>query len=1079
MIGLNSPSPFLVVPWETGFLQGLLRLALTETGENIARAEFIFPHSRPKRYLSLLLSREESVRRPLLMPRIHTISSLFAAISGRILSRPAWNAGLLDRVGLLLNCVREEADRDDSPFLAEARTFFPWGVRLAARFVECFSQHRKPGNFLHMEAQASPFAAMLLSRLGHIYSRYETALREREWTSPGFDASLTADHLQIHDSLPDGIFSGTTRLYIAGFHALSRSENFLFRHLWERKAARIVIHADPALTEDSTVVHWSCRAFLDWAKNWKAVLEPLPERDGREMKRRIRYYAGFDLHSQLAVLAGELPEDGLLSPADKTATPKNDSPPPEEKEFSADRTVPDDMWADTVLVLPDSALLMPVLHHLPHVDVNISMGYPLSRSPLFRLIETLIRLQEGRKRNGYYWRDLVDLIRHPYVKMLRPVEQEENGSENPATAGAGEENPLSPSAPSELLRRELHRLERALREHGRRYADPFSLLAELYQMLPPEEVPPAPVLALLEELLKTTLTDFENPSRLKDLAVSLEKLCLFLVTHGRSLWRRFPIDAECLYRLRQSLIPELALSIPSGELFPPDTLFAIFRSLFQAERVPFEAEPLVGLQIMGMLETRLLSFRRVIIIDAGEDSLPGFPEGDPLLPEMLRPELGLPSLHSREQVAAYTFFRLAAGAEEIVLLWQEGGDAPGIREQKKKKSRFVEELLWEEEKNLGRLLRPKGKDGPLTVLSSAVTPLPRTRKSVAVSPPVRRLLLELQKKPVSASLLDSYLRCPARFFHERLVRLSPAEEVLEGDDPLAVGNLFHQALLEAYGCRLAQPLPGGEALSEEMGPELLESLFASPVFLSLSRKLSADSLAMLICSAEKRLSEFLSGQLPTRVLALETPLRAAFSREGRDWQLIGKADRIDARSLSPEGMYAAEEETPGENGAGIVILDYKTGRVPAVSSDVWEDETLWRHIAQWQPQPGGEHAPDPLLTALSGRMESVQLPFYLLLYSLAAAQNTLPPLGNGDSPPALPLLDARWVALGDKGEEISLFPKKFSLRQRRLAVEQQIPSLVHFLLRHMLESPVLAPVPGKHCDWCSSEKLCTLTSADV
>ena len=204
----GRPSPFLVVSWRADFLDALLHLALEETEGNIGGAEFIFPHVRPKRYLSLLLARDETLRRPLLMPGMRTVSSLFAELSGRILSRPAWNAGLLDRVGLLLQCVREESGQEEALFLPDARRFFPWGVRLASLFEECFSQHRKPGNFPHAEGEVGPFAARLLSRLGQIYARYEAALREREWTSPGFDAWLTAEYLATGAPLPDGVFPG-------------------------------------------------------------------------------------------------------------------------------------------------------------------------------------------------------------------------------------------------------------------------------------------------------------------------------------------------------------------------------------------------------------------------------------------------------------------------------------------------------------------------------------------------------------------------------------------------------------------------------------------------------------------------------------------------------------------------------------------------------------------------------------------------------------------------------------------------------------------------------------------------------
>lgn len=1106
---MNRAAPFTLIPWNTDFLRGLTDLALAETNGNISRAVFIFPHGRPKRYLSLLLRQDAAVRRPLIMPVMHTVSALFSASAGRIQSRPAWNAGLLDRIGLLLACVRKEAlEGADMPFLTEARAFFPWGARLAALYEECFSQHKTPVDFLHVEDQVSPFAAMLLSRLGSIFARYSTAMRERGWTSPGHAAGLAAQHVLETGELPDGLLPdpSVSPVYIAGFHALSGAERILFRHLWERMNARVVLHGDAALCSSPEKAHWSCLPLAEWAKDWGTHIAlhhtgktvPQPE------KPRIRYVSGFDLHSQLAVLQEELADitaNGREAPnaapgnkPEKGKLPVTADPPPgnhgqaflpidlladknpaheaereEEESFAALEKLADpaaDHRADTLVALPDNGLLMPVLHHLPRRDVNVSMGYPLARSPVFRLLDTLARLQEGRKKNGYYWRDLVELIRHPYLKMLRPAlsDQAGPGPEYPDSEHSGPD--AGKNGGRTDLRRELHRLEQALRGQDRKYADPRHLAGAMYTPLPAHERPKPETAALLEKLFSVTLDAFENPGRPLDLAGALEGLCAFLLAHGRHLWKRFPIDAECLHRLRQSLIPELGRSELARESFAPETLFALLRNLMEAERVPFEAVPLVGLQVMGMLETRLLSFRRVCIVDAGEDSLPGSPAGDPLLPEALRREIGLPSLHSREQVAAYTFFRLIFGAEEVLLLWQEGGDTPSLQDQKKKKSRFIEELLWEEEKKLGRLLAAQGRDGPLTVLESRAAPLPLQPRAITVSPPVRALLDALLKKPLSASLFDAYLRCPARFYYERLIGLAPADEVHEGDDPLAVGNLFHDVLRQGYAPLLERALPGGDALAEELRDDLLALYYSSSSFAALMRSLPADSAAMLVEAGKKRLTDYLKRQPPTRVMAVETPFTVTFTQGGGRWSLTGTADRIDQR-CDPEGA-----ASPFAGTQGLIILDYKTGRVPLTAFSLWENEGLWRRMASWAPGAAGEENSPSILAELAGLLESVQLPLYLLLRELAVSSGKAG--GRGESPPAL---DAAFVALAQGGEEIPLFAPALGLAERRKIIENRIPDLVFFLISHMSACTRLAPHPGKHCDWCSCSKLCMLPSA--
>lgn len=1157
-------APFLVVPWREDFLQRLVFQALEDTDTDISQATFIFPHIRPQRYLTRILRRERRVRRPLVLPDMHTVSGLFSSLRARILSRPLWNAGLLDRVGLLLACAREERDvagpDPASPFLADARRFFPWGVRLASLFEECFNQNVRPDNVPYIEDQVSPFAGMLLTRLRQLFARYTAGLEQREWTTPGYDAFLTAQWLREHSSLPSGLFSGGP-VYIAGFHILSGAEDVLFRHLWEQCGARVIIHADPSVCENgqssgAAKAHWSCRAFAQWAAAYGTRLIPAdfpkdgthacPE-DGpspspcavsargadsrtaplRFLAGRIRYFQGFDLHSQLAALQEELggretppdtsnaasfqeksarggiaprqesdaanPDGAETKTAYEDANPTSEDGGPDKPGQTGGKATPEDDGAadqagDTVVVLPDSRLLLPVLHHLPPTDINISMGYPLSRSPLFRLVDTVAGLQEKRRETGYYWRDLVDLIRHPYIKMLRPE---------------GDNSAIAP------LRRELRRLERALREQGRAYAFPGEILEQAYTLLGPEEMPSASTLALLESLLVRALDGFSGLRTPRALGLALANLCDILRRHGRHLWDRFPIDAECLYRLTQSLIPELAQSQLAEEEFPPQTLFAILRNLLEAERVPFDATPLVGMQVMGMLETRLLSFRRVIVLDAGEETLPGLPAGDPLLPEILRPQLGLPPLHDREQVAAYHFFRLLAGADDILLFWQEGGDAPGIQDKKRKKSRFIEELLWEEEKSRGRLLSSTGRDGPLTVLAGGIAPIHKEQQGIAVGPEERALLRERLRRPLSASLLDSYLQCPLRFYLEKIANLAETASVREGEDPLLVGNLLHQTLHECYARRLGTSLPGGPALADALGEVLTTDFTDNPAFLERARALPADSFAMLALAGKKRLHDFLMQQPPATALALETTLTLPFPAGGEDCALTGKMDRIDLRPLLlPEGEGEAVTSLAA---SGIVIVDYKTGRPPRTKAALWEDEALWQRLRSWLsanppadstgtpippqiPRQEGDMPPfsrmptpdasisesgnsaeaDALLNLLADRLDSLQLPLYLFLFRLAAEQGLLPPelAAVSDAPP----VQAVWVSLGDTGEETPLFPESYSLEQRLEIVENRIPLLLVFLLRHMRESSRHRPRPGQYCDWCSCAKLCIVMS---
>ena len=102
-----------------------------------------------------------------------------------------------------------------------------------------------------------------------------------------------------------------------------------------------------------------------------------------------------------------------------------------------------------------------------------------------------------------------------------------------------------------------------------------------------------------------------------------------------------------MYRLMRHAEPILRETCLAQTPFPPTVLHGITRQVLEQERVPFEAEPLTGMQVLGMLETRLLHFERVLIVDATDDKLPGNPAQDPLLPDSMRQVLGLPDARRR------------------------------------------------------------------------------------------------------------------------------------------------------------------------------------------------------------------------------------------------------------------------------------------------------------------------------------------------------------------------------------------------------------------------------------------------
>ena len=989
----RTHSPFLIVPWDDDFMLRVHDLADALTNGRPGKAVIVFPLNRPRRYL-LDIYRKEA-EKPLLLPRIINAGQLVQTCLESWTRSVPRMAGTLDQVAALKTCLLALSDEEKkgSPLAKLADTlreddgmarFYPWGTRLAHLLDECAGHLVEAEDLRHVDDVVAPYAAALLGSLSRIQERYRAYMRSQGLSTPGMDAQRAA---QLADASPDLPLKLQGKVVIiAGFVRLTRAEDKLFRYLWEH-GARVCLHTDPSILSGSG--HWSCGEHKEWLSRWKARGELLGQSRGSEPV--IRFHAGYDLHSQLRELKKELEEH----------------PHPEDSR---------------AVVITHDSLLMPTLHHIPEKNINISLGYPLERSLLAQLVERLLETRRGMNAEGLvYWKHLMALIRHPYIRMLGvPAED-------------GDPSPLRPF---------LSRMEERLRS-GSRLVDAKVCASDMVDDIlgdldsrPLTEGLNEATGQLLEKVMDTLVTRWQRLETLKDMAARLGELCQLLLTYGAHIWPRFPLDAECLARLMQSVIPELADNAMAEERLSQDALFAVVRQNLAEQRVPFEADPLTGLQILGTLETRLLHFDRVYLLDVTEDALPGAPARDPLLPDSLRPLLGLPDSSRRDMLAAHTFHRLIAGAKEVCLYWQEGVQS-GVMDGKKLRSRLVEEAVWRVEQRRGATLR----SGEAPLFASAFpmaepptplyAPIPRTDA-------INEAMDALLRRKLSPTGLDTYISCPARFFRRYVCSLKEQDEVMEGDDYLGVGTMLHAVLLRAFQPFLGLPVGPGSLNAEQLERLFREELDAS----GLAVNLPAQSRFMLEAAGPSRLKDFAASQPEVlELLQLEHDVSAVFEEGGRRFTLEGKIDRLDRRDQ------------------GLVILDYKSGstsRQPHPS--FWDDDFLWSAMEAWTPG-----RPDPL-PDLAASLPSVQLPAYLYMCGHDAR--------NAEHLRLSPLFDAALVQLADRGEEIPLLGAAVADDTRERIISERIPALLRFVLRHMATATAFVPRRTDRCERCPYKSCC-------
>nr|WP_235669621.1 PD-(D/E)XK nuclease family protein [Solidesulfovibrio carbinolicus] len=983
-------APVSVIPWTEEFFAALARRLLAATGGDFTDVAVLFPLRRAARHLCDRLAELPGLPKPLLLPEIAAIGEWTAALGADCAPVPPVMLDALDRVAILHDIVRDIAATasQDEAFPADITDFFPWGLELAEIMEELFRQGLHGQDMAHLEGQVLAPAAALLGRLGAIHRRYRQRLLDEGLGTPGLLAALAAENAPAVAER----FAGK-RLFACGFAVLTGAEKTLLQTLWKKGLLELVWHADPALADGGRPVHFACREHKRLLNDWKAKAVVLGDGKARKLKakadptrgtlvldadaanlssKKLRFIEAHDLHAELKGL-----EEALHDAQDLEST---------------------------AIVLPDTGLLSPVLHILPRRDVNISMGYPLARSSLARLLETILALQETRLERGrYHWRELIALLRHPYLKMLR--------------LGA-----------AEPLRAVFHGLEAAIRQGGA-YVDPLALPLAGGE----DDEPPSPeALALAGRVLGVCLASFDAVDTPRALGNALAGLCDLLLDpeHCGDAWERFLIDAECLFRLAAGIVPALTSGRLADAALPAPTLFALLRRLLADERAPFEAEPLTGLQVLGVLETRLLSFKRLFLLDAVEAKLPGAPRYDPLLPDTLRRLMGLPDSRERDLVAAYNLYRLFFGAEEITVFYRTGSPGSGLFEDKPGRSRFVEQLLWEEEKRLGRVLRPG--EPPVSILRLPPCPIPASDPAVPVTGEVAdRLAAYLETQKLSASFFDAYLACPLRFFYRYLSPLSPLAEVAEEGDRAAVGEVVHEVLRDFFTPYLNRDIDAADLDATALA-DLFESRLAGHAAFAA---LPPDGQLLLARTGRAKLAEAVAATPRTTILALETDLTASLETGGRTFPLYGRADRIDQRE------------------DGVVILDYKTGRPPKGQGRFWTDDHLWDRLAA-DPLA----ADDALFEDIATRAGSVQLPLYCWLHHAA----------RGETP-----ADAAVVELRDKGQERPLFGPRQDPETRAQAITHHVPQLLVAILRHLANTPSFRPRPDNNrCPYCEFRQAC-------
>ncbi|WP_301703876.1 PD-(D/E)XK nuclease family protein [uncultured Parabacteroides sp.] len=739
------------------FLYQVASLFYSEYGAEVSRLAFVFPNRRTGLFFQKYLS--EVSEKPLFSPTILTINDLFVQLSGKqtadrismlfklydIYLRHSGSSETFDEFlywgEMLLN------DFDDiDKYMADARMLFTNVTDL--REIENDFSFLSPEQIAAIRTFWSSFypkgdtpnQEQFLAVWQILYALY-TDLREAlAAEGKGYEGMIFREVVEQMEKneccdLP------YAKVVFVGLNALSVAEERFLSELQKRKIADFYWdYASPKVTDPDNKASY----FVE---------------------RNLRRFP-----SQLVVESGELKVESINSDAKQLSTfnsqlstpkievigiPSGIGQAKQVHSILSELCKEDEMSAEealrTAVILPDEHLLIPVLNAIPEQirRINVTMGYPLAGTPVASLMEYILALQKNiryvDRRPVFYFRDVLPILNHRYISAT------------------------SPEVVSSLVK--------DISENNKIYIsyddlDKTPLLSILFTPVTAVETFSDYLINVLQELNKAV-----ESGELKVENVNSDAKPLSTIND---------IEQEFIFHYFTTVNRMKEVMREANVEMKIDTYFRLLKRVTDTITIPFHGEPLSGLQIMGVLETRALDFDRLIILSMNEGIFPLKKAANSFIPYNLRRGFGLPTYEHQDSVWAYHFYRLIYRASHVSLLYDTRSNGLQTGEV----SRFVHQLHYHYEEPIQNKV-------VVYNVSSSKTPA----LQVAKTDEVMNRLAAFRKggaRAISASAVNTYLDCPLKFYFSVVEGIREEEEVSETIESNVFGSILHKVMEELY-----------------------------------------------------------------------------------------------------------------------------------------------------------------------------------------------------------------------------------------------------------------------------------------
>lgn len=710
-----------------------------------------------------------------------------------------------------------------------------------------------------------------------LYMKFSAEMALKGVATAGLSYRLAAERLERiyegEEDLQDSTLAGISKIVMVGFNALSGSERRIF---------------DILQGMESPILEGESICDFVWDATGPVICRSA-NTAGHFVRKNIRMFpapAWLMPFLQQSDAGDSMPEIVSVSSPSKVMQVKIAA----ELISELKNTIGDEAFSDArvAMVLPDESLLLPMLYSIPEniEDANLTMGYPLKLTSVNSFLTLLRRLQLMRRDSsqykGFSYQEVSDLLSHPYAQgIIGPARIKRFRKE-------------FESRHRSVVRD--YELEALFGKSGARLLTPLPL-----------DSSPGEVIAYLDSVLDYVgrVLD-EKRGNLRGVHNSVE-------SHHIIAWR------EALRRYGDA-IEEYGIKMGVASV-----LAEAYR-LLQGELVPFEGEPLKGLQIMGLLETRALDFDHIFVVSVNDKVIPQRSRRRSFLPNLIRRGYGLPPVNYSENIFSYYFYRLISRAKKVTLIYdgRSSGLSGGV-------SRYLMQLKYlHARRNLKEL---EYRFNPKTTVSELNT----VEKTPEVMKRLDRYLLPAAKgekhlKNYSVSLLKRYLECTLKFYFYGVMDLNDDPAPSEGVNNIEYGDVIHKTMEMLYVPASETDNRGWLTEPVDITADKIDSILADEEGLykiirrwlnfyhykeetDLDRELQPDTevVARAALLQVKRLLEHDRTLTPFKIYGCEVKEELIYTTaSGRKLNLTYAIDRVD------------DAECEG-NPLTVRVVDYKTG----------------------------------------------------------------------------------------------------------------------------------------------------------